>query len=421
MEAVAKGKKANIKELFRYRNYLLILIANFISRFGDSIDSIAYGWMVYQLTGSKLLLGTLYAINALPNIIFGPFAGVIADKINKKKAILFVFTGRGIIVSLTAVLFFTGLLRPWHLFVFTIINSTLETLGSPIFFSIIPRLLPKELYLSSNSFSSSAYKFAELIGMGTAGVIIALLGTAGAIFIDSATFFIAAFIILFISIAVEGHDASELSIKKYFQDLKEGFLFVWKNYVIKTAIILFAITNFSLAPINVLLPAYVDENLKSGAEMLSAMGCALSVGIIVGGLCIGMLGNKAKIHMSISMGLVVFGICYSLMFLPGNIIPAGILSNIMVTFVFFMFGCTISFLTAPLMTNIMQNTDKDMFGRVGALISMVTYSAIPLGSAITGSLSELVPTTTMFIAMGIMIFVLGIRMLFNLKFKKLAG
>ena len=416
----ANSGKVTLNKLLTYRNYAIILLANFISRFGDSLDSIAYGWMVYQLTGSKLLLGTIFAINSLPNIIFGPFAGVIVDRHNKKRVILIVYIGRGVIVTLTALLYLIGVIRPWHLFVFTIINSTLETLGAPAFISILPKVLPKELFLKGNSFSTSAYKFAELVGLGIAGAIIALLGIGGAILIDGGTFFIAAVIILFLKLKHEDNHVSEISIKSYFKDLGEGFLFIKKSYVIKTTIILFAITNFCLAPINVLMPAYVEDILRSDASMLSMLGVALSVGIIIGGLLIGFIGNRVKKSWFISIGIFAFGINYCLLFAPGNLIPSGVISNALSVGVFFIFGFIVPMLTSPLTTNIMINTDNKMLGRVGSFISVISCCAIPLGSAITGSVSELFPMTSIFGVMGLIISLVGIRMFFNSKFKKFA-
>ena len=115
MEIVIENKRGKLKQLIGYKDYMLLFIANFISRFGDSIDAIAYSFMVYELTGSKLLMGTLFAVNAIPNIVLSPFAGVIADRFNKKRLITIGYLGRGIMVSITALMLSIGILQPWHL------------------------------------------------------------------------------------------------------------------------------------------------------------------------------------------------------------------------------------------------------------------------------------------------------------------
>jgi DHA3 family macrolide efflux protein-like MFS transporter len=223
---------------------------------------------------------------------------------------------------------------------------------------------------------------------------------------------------MFLGIKHEKPADSKLDINKYIDDLKGGFSFIRKSYMIKVTLIMFAITNFCLAPINVLQPAYVSDVLNGGAELLSILGIALTVGIIVSGLLMGMFGNKFKKSRLICFGMIFFGISYSLLFIPGNIIATGIASNAVAITAFFLLGFCTPVLTTPLMTNIMLNTDKDMLGRVGSFVGMISCCAIPLGSAAAGSLSEIFSISALILAMGIVIILVGIRMAFNSKFRQ---
>lgn len=417
MQVETITNKIGIGDLLKCRNYAILLIGNFISRFGDSLDSIAYGWMVYMLTGSKLLLGTLFAVNALPNIIFGPFAGVLADRFNKKKLIVLSYLGRGLVVCVTAFLFTVNFLRPWHLFAFTIINSTLETLMSPAAASLLPLILNKEMFLPANSFSSSMSKFAELIGTGMAGAIIALLGISGAIFIDGATFFIAAALIILMQAALPEAEKAKLNVKTYMKDLKEGFSFVKNNKLIRLTIILFALLNFCLAPINVLMPIFAKDVLKGGPDILSYIGAALAVGTILGGVLIGQFGSRFKISTLIISGMFLFGISYALLMIPGNVISTGIYSDAAAIGSFFMFGLLIPIISSPVQTYLMVNTDRAVLGRVISFMSMISCSAIPLGSALTGTISEYVSMAAIFLCMGGLICLSAVFLLFKKDFR----
>ncbi|MEI0739928.1 MFS transporter [Paenibacillus sp. JTLBN-2024] len=185
---VQSRPRQGIRALSAHRSYLVMMAAKIISRFGDSVDSIAYSWMVYMLTGSEVLMGTLFAVNFIPGIAFSPFTGVLVDRWSKKRIVIIAGTGRGVMVSLTALLYFTGLLEPWHLFVVTLINSSFECFSTPAEMSLVPRLLPKELLLTGNSLTSSASRTAELGGMAAAGGLIALVGISGTMVVDAATF-----------------------------------------------------------------------------------------------------------------------------------------------------------------------------------------------------------------------------------------
>jgi DHA3 family macrolide efflux protein-like MFS transporter len=411
-------KKYGIWDLVKCRNYTVMLIGNLISRFGDSLDGIAYGWMVYMLTGSKLLLGSLFAVNAIPNILFGPFAGVLADRLDKKKLIILSYTGRGVVVSITAMMYMTGILRPWHLFLFTFINSSLETLMSPALISLLPLIIKKEMYLSANSFSSSMSKFAELIGTAAAGAVIALVGISGAIYIDGATFFIAAVFICLIQVSIPKSEIQKLTFKNYIGDLKEGASFLKNSKLIRTSIALFALINFCLAPINVLMPVFTKDILKGGPEILSAIGVSLAVGSILGGLIISQVGYRFKISSLIIGSTLLFGITYALLVLPGNVVSSGIYSTAIAVSCFFFIGFLIPSIISPIQTYLMSNTDRAILGRVSSIMTMINCSAIPLGSAVTGIITEYVAISAIFLCMGSIISLASVYLLTNREFRK---
>jgi MFS transporter, DHA3 family, macrolide efflux protein len=421
MQAQLSSKKTGIWDLLKCRNFSILLMASFISRFGDSVDAIAYGWMVYRLTGSKLLLGTIFAVNALPNIILGPFAGVLADRMDKRKLMIFSYGGRGVIVVFLAFLFVNNLLRPWHLFTFTIITSTLETLMSPASVSILPMIINKDMYLSANSFSSSISTFAQLLGAGAAGAIIGFWGIAGAIFIDGATFFAAAVLIVFLRLQGGDTKNSEFSVKGYIADIKEGFDFVRKTEIIAISMLLFAVVNFCVTPVNVLMPAFISDVLKSGPKVLSLLSIAFSAGTILGGILMSQFGSRYKETKLIAGGFFIFGISYAALVLPGYIIK-GFLPSVLITVVIFsLIGLLIPVVASPIKTHMMRNTDPKILGRIAAFMTMISLSAIPLGSALTGFISEYVSISIIFLVMGIIVALLAVSLFFNKTFRSMGN
>lgn len=417
MEKTIDTKKVGIRELFKQKSFITMVIANLISRFGDSVDSIAYGWMVYAMTGSKLLLGTIFAVNAIPGIIFSPFVGVLVDHFPKKKLIIIGDIGRGVVVSLTALLFLTNNLEPWHLFVFTFINSTFETFVSNSKFSLIPSFLPDELMLSGSSFSKSLMSFGELLGVGLAGLIIATLGIPAAIFIDGLTFFISSILISFLKINEDESKKEPLNIKTYFENLKEGFSYVKKDTLLFIIILLGAFANFCLAPISVLMPAFVKETLKGGANGLSLIAAGFSIGMIVGGIITSQFGSRVKNGKLFVIGMSGIAVCYSLLSLPGKVNIPIITPLLFAATLFFLIGFFMPVATSPLSAHILTKTPRNILGRVGSLMSMVMLSAMPLGGALTGIVSETVSMSMMFLGMGIIMFVVTLLPLLNKDFR----
>lgn len=417
MESTVTQKRPGLKDLLQYKHYMTLLTANVISRFGDSIDTIAYEWMVYILTGSKLLMGTLLAVNALPNILFSIFSGVLVDRISKKKAVIIGYLGRGIIVCTVALFFVTNILQPWHLFIFTFMTSTLESFASPAERSLLPFLLPKNMFLSASSLSTSATTLSQLIGFAAAGLIIAYSGIAGAIFLDGLTFFAACLFISFIRLNGSSSVKEVLTPSSYVKDLKEGFTFVRKHTLILLTIFLMAVTNFCLAPFNVLEPAFVKDILKSGPEGMSMIGMAMMGGMVAGGLISGQFGPRFKKSRLITAGIGSLGVCYALLSIPGTIYILNIPPVFLTIVICFFLGFSIPVATSPLSAYIMSNTPRELLGRTSALLGMFSLCAMPLGSMLTGIVSEYIAIPILFLAMGIIILVTAASLLLNKKFR----
>ena len=119
-----KDIKIGYKDVFTQKEYLKHIIANSISRFGDSIDAVAFTWLVYAITGSAAWSAIVFAVNQLPSVLIQPFVGPVIEGMNKKKVMIITdFIRGGIIIGLV-ILYLTEYLNPWVLLLFTFCNST---------------------------------------------------------------------------------------------------------------------------------------------------------------------------------------------------------------------------------------------------------------------------------------------------------
>ena len=134
------------KGVFTQTQYMKLIVANMINRFGDSIDMIAFSWMAYQISGSTTWMAIVFAFNALPSILFMPFAGAWVESMNKKLAMVITDVGRGILVVMIAFLYINQMLTPIMLVFTTLLISTLEAFRIPAGMAIIPIVLDKEHY-----------------------------------------------------------------------------------------------------------------------------------------------------------------------------------------------------------------------------------------------------------------------------------
>lgn len=391
-QTAAVSEKQGFLQLARIRPYMLYLFAQTISRFGDSVDSIAYSWMVYTLTGSEMLMGSLLAFNYLPGLLFSIISGALVDRMPKKKLLILTYLGRGLLVTLTALLYAAGSLQVWHLFAITFLNSTLECFSRPAEISLVPRLLPKEQLLAGNSFSTTASRTAELIGLSAAGALIALIGISGAMAVDAATFIISAAVIGCIPDPERNErsqddkqqpvqDASNNERKSTLSEMGEALRFIRRHDLLLMTTMLAAFINFCLTPLNVLQPVYVKETLGAGTHGMSVLGTALMLGMIGGGLWLGHYGGKFRKSTLILAGSLLLGLGYA-----GMLIPAGLPVYRLESAALCMFLCgfAVTVSSTPISTYLMEVTPKEMLGRIGSLLTVLCTAAMPLGSFITG-------------------------------------
>lgn len=362
------------------KEYYKIILSNIIGRFGDSIDSIAYGWLVYELTGSSAWLAIIYGINSLPTIILQPFAGALVEFFDKRFTVIICDIGRGCVVLCTGIMFILGVLQPWHLLILTFFNSCFESYRIPSSLSIIPLVLNKQEYNMGLSLNQSASRIFELIGLGCAGAIIGLLGSGGAIIIDAITFFISAIIFCFLKIPkMDNIQHSKINFKSYWNDLYGGVKYFKKNDMVLIICVIGFLLNITAVPLEKLQAGYVNECLKLGVSTLSVGSVFMTVGLILGTLLFVYIKEKVSNKNILIGGGFLIGLLYFCLMFAGSInyIPARLFTY---AFILCMFGFINSLIGMSVQVTFMTNTPNEYLGRVGSIFNAMASSSIPIGS-----------------------------------------
>ncbi|MEG2798925.1 MAG: MFS transporter, partial [Erysipelotrichaceae bacterium] len=134
-------EKKGYKHILKQKSFVAYVFANVINRFGDSLDSIAFTWIIYTITGNAFWSALIFGVNRLPTILLQPFLGVLVDKMNKKKVLISTDIIRGICVFFIGLGLIQGWLNEWHLLFTTILISTAEAFRMPASASMLPHLL----------------------------------------------------------------------------------------------------------------------------------------------------------------------------------------------------------------------------------------------------------------------------------------
>lgn len=420
-----RDKGIGYRDVFTQKEYCKIIFANLISRFGDSIDAIAFTWLVYEVTGSASWSAYIGAFNMLPTILLQPFAGPVAERMDKKKVTVVSDIIRGLIVAVLASGYVAGKLNPWAMAAFTLIISSVEAFNMPAGTALIPKVLKKEYYEYGMSLNTIGGRAMELIGMGAAGIIIGTAGVGGAILIDALTFFGSAVVRMTVRVEKEeprsGTVAGPLA-GQYLTDLAEGFRYVrGRKSLLQLAFMAFLV-NAMLVPFNSFQAPLVADVLGQESSLLSVIGIAVTVGMGLGSFLFPYLSKRVTVRgfifinglgLSVLLGMMTAGSFFKEQTSAVYIVTAAVMAGL---------GFFAGMLCAILGVQFLKCVEEDYLARADALFSAGATAAMPLSSVFFGMIVHYVPIRELLIACGVFcgIIFIGIR-ISGIRFEEEGG
>lgn len=401
--------KIGYKDVLKQRDFMKMLAASMINRFGDSIDAIAYEWMVYLLTGSATWTALIFGINKIPTIFLQPVAGAAIERMNKKRIMVITDLIRGLVVSYIAFAYFSNFLQPWMLIVTTLIISSAEAFRIPCGIVVTSRVLSKETIDYGVSLNSSLCTIVETIGLAIAAAIIAAFGVATAIGIDAVTFFLSALIILTVNTHEEMNAASTVK-ESHVQLLKDGAKYAVSKKLIFNFILLTVLMNAVFVPINSLQAPMVSEVLKSNAVMMSVFGVTVSVGMLLGTVVYPMIASKLSGKKLIFAVGVSLGAYHVVMPAIGRTFTSDLPKYIIVGVMSVIVGIIMSMLSTYVNATFFKIVDPEYMARTAAIMNALGSAAIPVMSFIVSLITVRVATRTIFIVTGVIVTVVHCAM-----------
>ncbi len=395
-----KENKIGYRDILRQKEYMKTIIADIINRFGDSIDSVAITWLVYQVTQSAAWSAIIFGVNRIPSVFLQPFAGALIEGRNKKKIMVLTDIIRGLCVGLVATSIIFGFVNEWLLLLTTIIISSAEAFRGPASTALLPKMLDKKYYEFGISLSRSTSSATELIGLGVAGAVIAMTSVATAIYIDMATFFLSALILFTLRVKEEAFMKAKINAKEYMETLKEGFIYVKETPFLRYFIVLGVFLNAVLVPINSLIAPLASEILHSGEYMISVLGIGLSVGMLIGATAYPYLSRRMSKRMIISIGGYSIALFYFSFILVGRFVTSSLWTAIIVGFVSLLVGLAISLLSSFCGVEFMKCVEEKYLARTSAIFNAGAVAAMPIVAFLISAIAGFASTAALFLIAG---------------------
>lgn len=405
-------EKVGYRDILKQREFLKIILAGLVNRFGDSIDAVAFTWLVYAITGNAAWSALVFAANQLPSVLVQPFAGALVEGMDKKKLMVVTDIVRGITTSGLAVLYLAGGVSPWILLAFTLVNSTVEAFRLPAALAVMPLVLEERYYAYGTSLSSTLSTVVQLIGMGAAGVIIGAFGIGTAIVIDGISFFGSALILGLLRLRETNLRRGNLRAGEYMETLKDGLRYLKQQPVIRNFCLLAVLINAAITPLNSLQSPLIQEVMGQGSGLLSAFALAMTAGMGIGSFVYPFIGSRFSVRgqFSVTGILVGAGMCaYTLGTKLQSDVALVCALTVTVTFVI---GMSCSILVSALSVQFMKAVKQEYLARVGSIFNAGASAATPAASLAVSVLAAFCPVSQIFIFSGaicvIIFFVIGL-------------
>jgi MFS family permease len=367
---------------FQYRNYRLYFWGQLVSLIGTWMTSTAQGWLVYQLTGSKALLGVVAAAGTAPMLVFSTWGGWAADRFPKRSVLVCTQTGMMILAFIFAGLVWLGLIQPWEIIVLGLFGGVAMAFDMPARQSFVVEIASREDLMNAISLNSAMFNGARIVGPAIAGFLMAKVGIALCFFIDGVSFL--AFLTGLLLMRLPAHVPSAATGGALAQSL-EGFRYVWNHVRVRTIFALFAIVGIFGWSYSVLMPAFARDVLHLGEQGYGFLLGASGVGALIGALVTATFGPGIAPRKLAFGGVWLF----SAMLLTFSFNRS--LTIAMLCLAGAGFGMMLFFST--LNTTVQTIVPDEMRGRVMGIWSLIFGGMIPFGALEAGALAHYVGTS----------------------------
>ncbi len=274
----------------RHRNFQLFFSGQLISLIGTWMQTVAQSWLVYRLTGSSLLLGTVGFASQFPVFLASPLGGIVADRYNRHRVVIATQTASMVLAFALAVLTLTHRITVREIFVLAILLGIVNAFDLPGRQSFLVEMVGKDDLMNAIALNSSMFNGARIIGPAIAGVLVAKIGEGWCFFANAASYI--AVIVGLLMMRVPPRLIHP--IESPLAHVIEGFRFVRHTAPIRALLLLVGLVSLVAMPYTVLMPVFADKILHGGGQQFAALigshdPGAVRLGVLMGATGVGAL------------------------------------------------------------------------------------------------------------------------------------
>jgi MFS family permease len=379
-----QSRFAHAWRALRHRNFRLFFTGQSISLIGTWMTRVATSWLVYRLTGSALLLGTVSFAGQIPTFLLAPFAGVLVDRVNRRKLLVWTQVLAGIQSLALAALTLAKIITIHEIIALSIFQGLINAFDMPGRQSFLVQMVsgdtgkPDKQDLSNAiALNSSIVNVARLIGPAIAGLVIAAVGEGYCFAIDGISYIAVVASLLMMRVPASTIARATTSM---LEQLREGWSYVVHFRPIRTILSLFALLSLMGMPFMVLMPIFASQVLHGGAHTLGYLMGASGIGALISAISLALRKSVRGLTTMIQIAAVMFGTGLILFGLSHHLVLSLLLMIVV--------GFGMMQGLAASNTVIQTLVPEDKRGRVMSYYTMAFVGMSPFGSLLAGALAH---------------------------------
>lgn len=384
------------------KKFSIIYLGQAFSILGSAAVQFAIVWWLTMKTESAIVLTFATIAALLPNIIFGPFAGVWVDRYNRKTVMILADA----LVCLSSVI--TGIVfllndNPsiWFIYLVLFIRGIGSTFHGPAMQAAIPMLVPSDKLTQAGGIGSMINSLSNMIGPVVGAILMGIMPLAPIMLIDIFGAIFAIVCLLFVVI----EDIEQPDEKVHFiDDVKIGYRALVSNKPLMAAFLPMMFVNIIFMPLSSLFPLLVRTHFVGDAFANSIVELSFGLGMVASSIIIGVWGGMRKRFLMASIAVGLIGLVTLLM----GLLPGSTIGFIIFVVLCFLLALPSNFINVPVMAYIQETTSEKVMGKVISLIITLMTFSMPFGLLIAGPISEIIGVNTWFLISGILLVIVGI-------------
>ncbi len=362
--------------------FTVVWVGQIISLLGTSMTGFAVTIWAYQKTNAATSLALLGFFFVAPMLIASPFAGAIVDRSNRKMMMMISDIASGIATIIILILYSTGHLEIWHLFITSAFQGVFQSFQWPAYSAAITTMIPKEQYGRANGMLSLADTASNIFAPILAGALLGFIGLAGILVIDIITFVIAISALLIVAIpqpkiSEEGRQAQG----NIFKEAVFGFGYILKRPPLLALQLVFLTGNFFIGIPGAIQAAMILANSASNEKILAVVNSAGAIGGVVGGLVMSAWGGPKKRVYGVLFGWFIASLLGDVLFGLGRVTPIWVIAAF--SGMFF-----IPIINGSNQAIWQAKVPPDLQGKVFSIRRLIAWFVSPLAMLIAGPLSD---------------------------------